>query len=77
MLAVGGLFGVLAASSGATRPVAEPAAAVALGHVTALAWRVQTPVGRRLVLRPFVSFYLPPGALRRLRAGKPRLTLVR
>lgn len=74
MLAIGGVSGALAASSGATRPVATSAAAAPLGSVTALAWGVQTPVGARLVLRPSASFDLPTRALRVLRATKPRLT---
>ncbi len=82
MLVVGGVSGVLAASSGATRPVAKAAAVASgvptprppLGGMTALAWRVQTPVGARMVLWPVVRFDLPAGALRVLRATKPRLS---
>jgi Ricin-type beta-trefoil lectin domain/delta endotoxin, N-terminal domain len=71
-LAVSGLFGVLAASSSATRPVAKPTAQ--LGAVTALAWGVQAPVGAQLVLQPYVTFNLRQGALRVLRATEPRLS---
>ncbi len=74
MLSVAGVFGVLAASSGATGPGAKPAAVSQLGSVAALAWGVQTPVGARLVLRPSVSFNLPRRALRVLGATKPRLS---
>ena len=74
VLAVGGVFGVLAASSGATRPVARSAAARPLGSMTALSWGVQTPVRARLVLRPSISFELTQRALRVLRATKPRLS---
>jgi hypothetical protein len=57
-------------------PPAERSAAAdaPLGSLTTLTWRLHTPVGARLVLRPHASFHLEKRALRARRAREPRLT---
>src|SRR5512139_2107466 len=54
----------------APAPAASDGHARALGRVTAVAWNVRTPVGARLVLRPFVTLNLQQLELRALEARK-------
>lgn len=67
---------VAAGSSGPARPAAGSAAAGSrpLGRLTALSWRVDTPVGARLVVRPHLSFRVQRRALQVLDGRKPRLS---
>ena len=58
VLALGGVFGVLAASSSATSPPAKPAALPhTLGFVGAVSASVRLPIGKQLVIQPY-GFYV-------------------
>jgi Ricin-type beta-trefoil lectin domain/delta endotoxin, N-terminal domain len=72
MLTCCGLFGVLAASSGASK---RPAAtASTLGNVTSVALAVRRPVGARMVLVPLATYDVQGKTLQELRARDARVS---